>query len=296
MRVCLLSFSVDVTEVPVDDYSMGSLPARPRLLRLAVVKAYINGQPLLPRYVFDAFEVLAQGTDSGNLHLFTCGCGEPGCIGVDEECYLGKTGRLVCWRFPRDPFEKPLTDLWPDTENPLELRFSETQYKAALAQLERQLLEIEAQSSKPFAIAPDAFPSTVPMAERLSSRRQQKREDTEMLAERVATFGALLSEDVRAALPGGLAIRVPAWTVALAAAHLMTPADVSPTLRTLLIDEVLANELVPKMLTDRNMVIKTAKTIGLDILSEWMTLEFSEGSVTKSCWSEWFSLGKRLPS
>lgn len=276
MKFCLLSFTVEVTAVPVDDYSVGSLPAKPLMMNLAVVRPLINGRALLPKFTFDAFEVLAQRTDAGPAFLFTCGCGEPGCAGIDDEVYIGMAGPLVTWTLPEEPFRELLGASWFEPDEELVLRFSQTQYAAALQQLADRLFTLEVAAGGSLAIAPDSCQPTELLATRLAARRAQKQEEVEQLAERLSTFGPLLTEDVVADVGNGVTVRIPAWTVPLTAADLAIPADIPEAQRHLEVQRYLTDTLLPPMLVDRKALLTSAKSIGLELLSTWMSLEFDE--------------------
>lgn len=255
---------------------MGSLSARPEMMNLAVIRPLVNGRALLPRLTFDAFEVLAQRTDSGAAFLFTCGCGEPGCAGIDDEMYIGRTGPLVTWEFPEEPFRGLLDESWFAPGAPLELQFSQTQYQAALQQLTDRLLTLERAAGGSLAIAPDAILPTEPLSTRLAVRIRQKQEEVEQMADRLATFGPLLAEDVVADVGNGVTVRIPAWTVPLTAADLAIPTDLPEPDRQAEVQRYLTDTLLPPMLVNRQALLDTAKSIGLELLATWMSLQFDE--------------------
>lgn len=276
MRISLLSFELEVSELPVEDFSLGSFSSRAAKMRLVAVRPLVNGTRLLPHFTFDAFEVLANGTATGSVMAFTCSCGEPDCVGVYDDCYFGQADRVFCWRFPDEPFEAHRDALRIAPGEPLELTFSETQYRTALRGLETRLLGLEQQADTPLVLAPDSSPVSTGLSQRLAARRQQIQEDIKQLEARLATFGPLLREELVATLPQGLKVRIPAWTVPLAAAHVIVSPVLDDEAKSSAIQARLVNELLPPMFSDRSVLIKTARNLGLEILAEWMSLEFDD--------------------
>lgn len=130
--------------------------------------------------LFDALEVLAQGTEPGELFIYTCSCGVSECAGIWDETRLESDACCVRWRLPRDPFDERLDARWPREGGEVVIEFERTQYEKSLAGLLERLEALASQYPQHWAVAPMSGPSNLPGAKTvtglLARIRQLRRE------------------------------------------------------------------------------------------------------------------------
>lgn len=99
----------------------------------------VNGTVLIESHsdapVFDPSCVLGQALDAGYFLPYTCGCGEPGCVGIDLKAHMRADADIVTWRFPEQPFRTWMAPRVIQGRKPIVFRFARAQYEAALLDL-----------------------------------------------------------------------------------------------------------------------------------------------------------------
>lgn len=85
----------------------------------------------------DPMDLAASATSSGEYFIFTCNCGDPGCVGIDEGVLVSHDGSGVTWKL-RTPLGWPPEDELPDWTHEVEYTFSLEEYVQAVEGALRQ--------------------------------------------------------------------------------------------------------------------------------------------------------------
>jgi len=102
------------------------------------VRVSLNGISLGDN-LFNACSVIAAHKyNFAEFHLFTCGCGVPGCAGYHTEVIQTKTASVVNWKFPKDSSYKV---------DKLEYTFDTAQFNAEFKKIIFQILKLEKENT-----------------------------------------------------------------------------------------------------------------------------------------------------
>jgi hypothetical protein len=73
----------------------------------------INGVEFHPEHPLDLTSLVKSCQWSGELDIFTCGCGQPGCAGIFQGIEVGHSHKEITWKCP-DPLSvnEDTPDLW----------------------------------------------------------------------------------------------------------------------------------------------------------------------------------------
>lgn len=94
----------------------------------------VDGQFLHdPNVYVDPVDLVTSSTMSGEFFIFTCDCGDPSCLGIDDGVMVSHTSETVKWRL-RNPISWPPDDPVPDWAHEAEFTFSTEQYVQQIAQ------------------------------------------------------------------------------------------------------------------------------------------------------------------
>lgn len=75
----------------------------------------------------DPMDLAASAASGGEYFIFTCNCGDPGCVGIDEGITVTHDSSTVTWKL-RVPLGWPPEDELPDWAHEVEYRFSQEEY------------------------------------------------------------------------------------------------------------------------------------------------------------------------
>lgn len=93
----------------------------------------VDGQFLHdPNVYVDPVDLVTSSTMSGEFFIFTCDCGDPSCLGIDDGVMVSHTPDTVKWRL-RNPISWPPDDPVPDWAHEAEFTFSTEQYVQQIA-------------------------------------------------------------------------------------------------------------------------------------------------------------------
>lgn len=164
---------------------------------------------------FDAATVIALGLREYEFDLFTCSCGVAGCAGFNDPVHLTLTDTLVRWHIPSDPYRQRMAaELLPPDETPVVFSFDQAAYRAALAQVEAEILAHEATAGVPCSLAPDDWPDlTKTIATQLANQNEYLTERLAEIQADKARWGTLYDAQVEIAFPGSATYR--AWLMSL---------------------------------------------------------------------------------
>ena len=68
---------------------------------LLVPDLRVDDHALLEGFTMDLRELVASTRRNGEFWIFTCGCGEPGCAGIEEPVRILHCPEEVVWQIPR---------------------------------------------------------------------------------------------------------------------------------------------------------------------------------------------------
>jgi hypothetical protein len=93
----------------------------------------VDGQFLHdPNVYVDPVDLVTSSTMSGEFFIYTCDCGDPSCLGIDDGVVVAHAGDTVTWRL-RNPISWPPDDPMPDWAHDAEFTFSREQYVQQIA-------------------------------------------------------------------------------------------------------------------------------------------------------------------
>lgn len=73
----------------------------------------INGSEFHPEHQLDLISLVKSCQWSGELNIFTCGCGAPGCAGIFQGIEVGHTHDAITWKCPSPlSVSEDTPDLW----------------------------------------------------------------------------------------------------------------------------------------------------------------------------------------
>jgi len=182
-------------------------------------KLLIDGSPA-PRgdsFFFDLALVLSTGAeDADAVYPFTCSCGVPGCVSINEGGQISVDGEHVVWELPGDPFGGAFTAGLEPTLEPVRLVFQKVQYETALEEATCQLETISRETGLAVNIWPGSGgPPTgrdgqaLPLREQLALDRQCRLDWDEDQRWRMQVWGDLLGHDLLVELPNGYIASIP---------------------------------------------------------------------------------------
>ncbi|WP_243546879.1 hypothetical protein [Pseudodesulfovibrio tunisiensis] len=85
----------------------------------------------LDAYV-DPVDLAVSAAMGGELFIFTCSCGNPACVGIDEGVLVSHTADAVHWKL-RNPVSWPPDEPLPDWAQTVELAFDRNEYRTAVS-------------------------------------------------------------------------------------------------------------------------------------------------------------------
>ncbi|WP_022661848.1 hypothetical protein [Paucidesulfovibrio longus] len=85
----------------------------------------------------DPMDLAASAAAPGEYFIFTCNCGDPGCVGIDEGILVGHDSSSVTWKL-RTPLGWPPEDELPEWTHEVEYRFPLEEYVQVVAGALRQ--------------------------------------------------------------------------------------------------------------------------------------------------------------
>jgi hypothetical protein len=94
----------------------------------------INGQKFHPELRLDLTAIVKSCQWSGELDIFTCGCGQPECAGIFQGIEVGHTDDAITWKCPNPlSVSQQMPDLWENGVTTFEnFAFASDQYIAAV--------------------------------------------------------------------------------------------------------------------------------------------------------------------
>jgi hypothetical protein len=93
----------------------------------------VDGQYLHdPNVYVDPVDLVTSSTMSGEFFIYTCDCGDPSCLGIDDGVMVSHAPDSVKWRL-RNPISWPPGDPMPDWAHDGEFTFSKEQYVQQIA-------------------------------------------------------------------------------------------------------------------------------------------------------------------
>jgi hypothetical protein len=130
-------------------------PDNPTLYIEIILK--IDGNDFHPELVINPIALARSCQSSGELYIFTCGCGEPICAGIDEGLHIEHTLDAVIWRF-YEPISgtdhEDLTDEeWEAIKRPVEYMFDPEQYLESIISGLYAMKELAVSSPQPIEFA-----------------------------------------------------------------------------------------------------------------------------------------------
>ena len=187
----------------------------------------IDGTPAIERsgYFFDLGFILAMGaTAIDDTYPFTCSCGVPGCVDLNEGGQIEVTDTSVVWEFPAEPFARRLRqDLISGTDTPVRVEFERKQYEEAL---EAVTLELE-KISNDMGFAVDIWPGSLgpecpggkprTLREELATQRERILDAEDHYEWRTETYGELLGQELVLTMPNWFVYSIPYENLADAA-------------------------------------------------------------------------------
>jgi hypothetical protein len=94
----------------------------------------INGRPFHSEFILDISELAKSCQSSGEVFIFTCGCGYPACAGIFDGIQIEHLTEAVVWRF-NEPMKDDLDlsdEEWEAMKQPIELRFDPDDYLSTI--------------------------------------------------------------------------------------------------------------------------------------------------------------------
>ncbi|WP_285906313.1 hypothetical protein [Pseudodesulfovibrio pelocollis] len=94
----------------------------------------VDGQFLHePNVYVDPVDLVTSSTMSGEFFIYTCDCGDPSCLGIDDGVVVSHAADTVKWRL-RNPISWPAEESMPDWTHDAEFVFPREQYVQQIAQ------------------------------------------------------------------------------------------------------------------------------------------------------------------
>lgn len=75
----------------------------------------------------DPVQLASSAGHSGEFYIFTCNCGDPGCVGIDRGVMVTHGAEEIVWRL-RMPMGWPAEEELPDWAHEVELHFPRDEY------------------------------------------------------------------------------------------------------------------------------------------------------------------------
>lgn len=119
MNKIVLSVTLSVDRENTDDAYLD--------FNLTVDDEYIHP---LESYVHPV-DLVNSATHGGEMFIFTCSCGDPACLGIDEGIQVSHSSDTVRWRV-RDPIAWNPEEALPDWTQDVELVFDKGEYVSAV--------------------------------------------------------------------------------------------------------------------------------------------------------------------
>lgn len=103
------------------------------------VSLLVDGSPLGAEHFIDLFELAKSCQSSGEIWIFTCGCGQPECAGINDGIIVEHTESSVIWNY-FDPIANARVNDMDDeeykayqaTRNSIRLEFEANEYERGL--------------------------------------------------------------------------------------------------------------------------------------------------------------------
>lgn len=96
---------------------------------LTVDRAYVHD---MDAHWVDPVDLVASANGSGEYYIFTCSCGDPGCVGIDEPVRVEHTADEVRW-VVRDPLAWPTGEELPEWTRDIAFIFDRAEYVSTVA-------------------------------------------------------------------------------------------------------------------------------------------------------------------
>lgn len=191
-----LSFKTEVRECMT--YAEEDLTGVARPYLGVTVRPLVDGVELLEtRFIFDIGSVIARGAEPSEFDPFTCSCGVAGCAGIHEEVELTASDSEVHWTFPESCFRAVLNPEVFASDEPLVAKFDKRQYLQALADVEAEIVQLEASRGLPVVLPLDSYPElSEPFAQQLNNMRAHTREWISSQNAHKELFGPLINEEL----------------------------------------------------------------------------------------------------
>lgn len=112
----------------------------------------INGVELHPEHSLDLTSLVKSCQWSGELYIFTCGCGEPGCAGIFQGIEVGHSHKEITWKCPNPiSVSEDTPDLWEHGVTTFEhFAFEPEQYIDAIDSGIKQIKSLAISAPIPF--------------------------------------------------------------------------------------------------------------------------------------------------
>lgn len=134
---------------------MKEYPNNPKLFLKGLLK--IDGQEYHPELVLDLIALVQTCQCSGEFYIFSCGCGEPMCAGINDGIHVEHLPDAVIWRFYEPISGKDYEDLnddeWEAIKRPVEYVFEPNQYLEAIISGLLEIKGLAISSARPIELA-----------------------------------------------------------------------------------------------------------------------------------------------
>jgi hypothetical protein len=121
----------------------------------------INGNIFHPEFVLDVTELAKSCQSSGEIDIFTCGCGQPMCAGIGDGIRVEHLPEDIIWHFSEPMSDRNYEDLsddeWEAMKRPVELRFDPEHYLSAIAAGINKLKSLAVSSERPVELPMQGF-------------------------------------------------------------------------------------------------------------------------------------------
>ena len=111
----------------------------------------INGRPFHTEFILDISELAKSCQSSGEVFIFTCGCGYPACAGIFDGFQIEHLTDAVVWRF-HEPMKDDLDlsdEEWEAMKQPIELRFDPEDYLSTIIAAIKEMKVLVVSSDQP---------------------------------------------------------------------------------------------------------------------------------------------------
>lgn len=121
----------------------------------------INDSPFHPEFALDLTELTKSCQFSGELDIFTCGCGIPMCAGIYQCIRVEHLANAIVWRFNEPMSDKDYKDLdddeWENLKKTVEFRFDPEHYLVNITAGINKLKALVVSSEQPLELPIHGF-------------------------------------------------------------------------------------------------------------------------------------------